>query len=160
MAGQLRSPVRVFLGFTWRVTAVHILTYMVIGGLSYWLVAKRFWAGPEAVPGLRDPQGEFVQQWFLPAQILRGILHAIVFIPFRRLLLEMKRWGGLVVASVLLLIGSVGGISGLIESVVYSTTWHLGLILAHLPEIVVQTLLFGYILLWWERRVEARHPSH
>jgi hypothetical protein len=49
----------------------------------------------------------------------------------------------------------VAGISGVIEDWVYSTTFHLGLFLAHLPEVVVQTLLYGYLLLAWERRKES-----
>lgn len=60
------------------------------------------------------------------------------------------------VASLLLLIGTVAGISGIIEDWVYSTTFHPGLFLAHLPEIVVQTLLYGYLLLAWERHVQKR----
>jgi hypothetical protein len=69
---------------------------------------------------------------------------------------EQARWGGLVIASILLLIGTIAGISGVIEDWVYSTTFHLGLFSAHLPEIVVQTILYGYLLLAWERRVEKR----
>jgi hypothetical protein len=68
----------------------------------------------------------------------------------------MGRRGGLGIASLLLLIGSIAGISGLIEQIAYTTTFHLGLILAHLPEIIIQTLLLGYVLLAWELRVESR----
>jgi hypothetical protein len=39
---------------------------------------------------------------------------------------------------------------------VYSTTFHSGLFLAHLPEIVLQTLLYGYLLLAWERHVQKK----
>jgi hypothetical protein len=40
---------------------------------------------------------------------------------------------------------------------VYTTNFfHPGLFLAHLPEIVLQTLLYGYLLLAWERHVEKR----
>jgi hypothetical protein len=61
-----------------------------------------------------------------------------------------------VVASLLLLIGTVAGISGIIEDWVYSTTFHPGLFMAHLPEIVLQTLLYGYLLLAWERHAQKR----
>ena len=50
---------RVLAGFTFRSTLLNVVTYMVIGGLSYYLVAHRYWEGPEAVPRLRNPQGEF-----------------------------------------------------------------------------------------------------
>lgn len=148
--------VRVFAGFTLCSTALHIVTYFVIGAASYWLLARHFWVGPQALPWLRNPEGEFVQRWFLPAQVVRGLLHGIVLFPLRRALLDMGNWGGLVIASILLLIGSIAGISGAIETWVYSTTFHLGLYLAHLPEIVLQALLYGYLLLAWERRAEQR----
>jgi len=154
MGGQA-SFLRVFPGFCLRTTVLHIVTYFPIGAISYFLIAQKYWTGPEAVPGLRDPGGEFVQRWFLPAQVLRGILHAAVLYPLRKPLLEMGRWGGLMIAAILLMFGWIAGVSGLIEGLVYTTTTHFGLFFAHLPEIVLQTLLFGYLLLWWERRRTA-----
>jgi hypothetical protein len=146
------------MGFIFRSTVLHVLIYFVIGAASYWLVARHYWTGPEALPWLRNPEGEdgFVQRWFLPAQIVRGALHGIALFPLKGALLDMGRWGGLVVASLLLLIGTVAGTSGIIEDWVYSTTFHLGLFLAHLPEVVLQTLLYGYFLLAWERHVQKR----
>lgn len=150
---------RAFVGFAVRSTVLHVLTYFVIGAVSYWLVARRYWTGSEALPWLRNPEGEFVQRWFLPAQIVRGVLHAVALFPLRETLLDMRRSGGLVVASLLLLIGSIAGISGAIEDWVYTTTFHLGLFMAHLPEIVLQTLAYGYLLLAWERRVERKRSA-
>jgi hypothetical protein len=144
------------LGFTLRSTVLHVLTYFVIGAASYWLVARRYWTDPEALPWLRNPEGEFVQRWFLPAQIVRGVLLGVALFPLKGALLGLGRWGGLVVASLLLLIGSVAGISGVIEDWVYSTTFDPRLFLVHLPEIVLQTLLYGYLLLAWQRRAEQR----
>lgn len=156
MAHNTRSILRGFIGFVFRSTVLHVLTYLVIGAASYWLVARRYWVGPEALPWLRNPEGEFVKRWFLPAQVVRGALHGVVLFPLKGALLDMRRWGGLVIASLLLLIGSIAGISGVIEDWVYSTTFHAGLFLAHLPEIVVQTLLYGYLLLAWERRASVK----
>jgi len=150
---------RTFAGFTARSTVLHVLTYIVIGAVSYGLVARRFWTGSEALPWLRNPEGEFVQRWFLPAQIIRGVLHGVALFPLRAALLNRPRSGGLVVASLLLLIGSVAGISGAIEDWVYSTTFHLQLFMAHLPEIVLQTSVYGYLLLAWERRVDRRRAE-
>lgn len=155
MIQKRRIFLRAFVGFAVRSTVLHVLTYFVIGAVSYWLVARRYWTGSEALPWLRNPEGEFVQRWFLPAQIVRGVLHGVVLFPLKGTLLDMRRSGGLVIASVLLLIGSIAGISGIIEDWVYSTTFHFGLFMAHLPEIVLQTLVYGYLLLAWERRVEA-----
>jgi hypothetical protein len=55
------------------------------------------------------------------------------------------------------MIGSVIGINGAIEAWVYTTLFNLDLFLVHLPEVVIQTILYGYLLLAWERRVEKKH---
>ncbi|HSL20134.1 MAG TPA: hypothetical protein VK886_01270 [Vicinamibacterales bacterium] len=157
MTRERRGVWRVLMGFALRSTVLHVATYMIIGAASYWLLARSYWTGPDALPWLRDPEAGFVQRWLFPAQILRGILHGIALFPFRNTLLEMRRWGGAAIAALLLLIGSIAGISGVIEDWVYSTTFHGGLFLVHLPEVVLQTLLYGYGLLAWERRVQRRH---
>ena len=146
-------------GFVWRSTALHVLTYFVIGAASYWLVARSYWTGPEALPWLRDPEADFVQRWLMPAQIVRGALHGAALLPLRGALLAMGAWGGAVIASLLLLIGLIAGISGVIEDLLYTTTFHAGLFFAHLPEVVVQVLLYGYLLLAWERRRGLRAHS-
>jgi hypothetical protein len=152
-----RSILRVLVGFTYRSTLLHVITYLVVGGLSYHFVAHRYWEGPQALPGLQNPHSAHVMRWFVPAQIIRGILHGFVLFPLRRALLDMKRWGGLVIGSILFMFGSVIGIGGAIEGWVYTTNFHLPLFLAHLPEVVIQTLLYGYLLLAWERRVERKY---
>jgi hypothetical protein len=155
MAQEPRGVLRGSVGFVSRSTVLHVVTYFVIGAASYWLVARRYWTGPEALPWLRDPEGDFVPRWFMPAQVVRGALYGVALFPLRKALLAMGAWGGSVIASLLLLIGLIAGISGVIEDWVYSTTFHAGLFLAHLPEVVVQTLLYGYLLLAWERRRET-----
>jgi hypothetical protein len=154
MTPDARGFLRGYLGFIGRSTVLHVATYVVIGAASYWLVARSYWTGPEALPWLRDPEGDFVQRWFMPAQVVRGVLYGAALLPLRPALLAMGARGGLVIASILLLIGMVAGINGVIEEWVYGTTFHLGLFLAHLPEVIIQTLLYGYLLLGWERRTE------
>ena len=43
-------------------------------------MARCYWTGPEALPWLRNPEGEFVQRWFLPAQIVRGALRGVALL--------------------------------------------------------------------------------
>ena len=57
-----RGFIRTLAGFTARSTVLHVVTYFVIGALSYWLVARCYWTGSEALPWLRNPEGEFVRQ--------------------------------------------------------------------------------------------------
>lgn len=159
MTQSTRGTARLLIGWTVRSTILHFVTYLVIGAASYWLVARQYWTGPEALPWLRNPEGEFVQRWFLPAQVVRGALLGIALFPVRRALLSMQHSGGIVIAGVLLLVGSIAGISGNIETWVYTTTFDFGLFLAHLPEIVVQTVVFGYLLLAWERRADRKRAG-
>ncbi len=106
-----------------------------------------------------DPRAEplrFFQLRKLPAQVLRALLLAVALYPLRRAFMDLGRCGGLVIASLLIIIGQIAGLAGLIEGVVYTEDVPLGLVLAHLPEVVIQAMLFGYLLLWWERKVESK----
>ena len=154
MASTRRSVVRALMGFSLRSSVVHTVTYFVVGALAFRFMTHTY---DEAAPGMRDVHGGFVMRWFLPAQIVRGLLLGFVFFPLRTALLDMRGLGGLVVAGVLVMIGCIVGINGAIESWVYSTRFDLGLSLVHLPEVIIQTLLYGYLLLAWERRVEKRY---
>jgi hypothetical protein len=80
--------------------------------------------------------------------------HGIALFPLRSVLLRMGHSGGFAIAALLLLIGWIAGISGIIEQAVYTSTFDLRLSLIHLPEIVLQTLLYGYLLIAWERRAD------
>jgi hypothetical protein len=154
MKSTQRSFLRVLAGFTFRSTVVHTVTYMIIGALAFQFMTHRY---DEATPGIQDLHGPHVMHWFFLAQIVRGILHGLVLFPLRRALLDMKRWGGLVVGSILFMVGSVIGIGGAIEMWVYTTGFNPTIFLVHLPEVVIQTILFGYLLLAWERRVEKKY---
>jgi hypothetical protein len=154
MAHDARGLTRALAGFVVRSTVLHVVTYFLIGAASYWLVARRYWTGSEALAWLRDPEGDFVPRWFLPAQVLRGVVFGLALFPLRGTLLGMGARGGSVIAALLLLIGMVAGANGVVEEAVYRTTFHAGLFLAHLPEIVIQAFLYGYLLVAWERRAE------
>jgi len=60
---------------------------------------------------------------------------------------------GTVIAARLLLVASFAGISGEIETAFIQQHSTSGFF-AQLPEIFIQTILYGYLLLAWERRVE------
>lgn len=154
MTSTKRSFFRVLVGFTLRSTLLHVITYMVIGALAFHFMTHRY---DETAAGMQDLHGQHVMHWFFLAQIVRGLLLGLVLFPLRRALLDLKCWGGLVVAVILFMIGSVIGINGAIEAWVYTTLFNLYLFLVHLPEVVIQTILYGYLLLAWERRVEKKH---
>ncbi|WP_455286436.1 hypothetical protein [[Eubacterium] cellulosolvens] len=145
--------VKTFSFFAIRVVIVHTLTYMVAG----WIALSLQWGGTYGGEALqwyiRDPTSQYVQTWFIPAQILRAILLAVAFYPFLGRIMAMKRFGWLTVASGYLLIGTLAGSGGTIEDIVY-TKVPAEFLLATLPEVVLQGLLFGYLLTLWQRQAK------
>ena len=156
MKSNKRSLLRILVGFTFRSTVLHLVTYMVIGALAFHFMTHRY---DEMAAGMQDLHGQHVMHWLFPAQIVRGILHGLVLFPLRTALLDMKRWGGLVVGSILFMFGSAIGINGAIEGWVYSIRFNPDLFWVHLPEVIIQTTLYGYLLLAWERRVEKKYEA-
>ena len=109
--------------------AAHVTTYFLAGAIAYPLLTKEFYVGPnpifatflrtEAEPGL----WAHVIRWFLPAQILRGVLIAAVLYPLFDI---MKLWTFgkrfLWIASVYLVFGfwaATVAAPGTIEGMVY-----------------------------------------
>jgi len=145
--------VKRFSFFACRVVIVHTVTYMVAGWIAYSLQWGGTYGGEALQWYMRDPNSQYVQTWFVPAQILRGIILAVAFYPFLSRIMEIRRWGWLTVASGYLLIGTLAGSSGTIESIVYTkvpASFHL----ATLPEVALQGLMFGYLLFLWQRRAK------
>jgi hypothetical protein len=148
-----KNVIRSLARFTFRSALLHTLTYFIVGSLSFWFITHSY---DETTSGMRDIHGQFVAHWFLPGQIVRGILFGLVLFPLRDALLGMKHWGGFIVANILFTIGSIIGINGVIETWIYTTSFNSVLFLVHLPEVLIQSLLYGYLLLAWERRVIAQ----
>jgi hypothetical protein len=117
--------------------------------LAYYIQWGGVYGGP-AMQTYMKPPSEF-GPWVIPSQILRGLILAVALYPFLGRILELKRWGWLSVSSLYLLIGTIAGSGGVIEHIVFTTT-PVFFTLATLPEIVVQGLMFGYLLVFWERR--------
>ncbi|MBZ5545327.1 MAG: hypothetical protein LAO07_16870 [Acidobacteriia bacterium] len=137
--------------FSAKVVAAHVTTYFVAGAIFYQFLTKDFYTGPnpifatfmrtEAEPDL----WAHVMTWFLPAQILRGVLMAAVLYP---LFDTLKTWSFgrrfLWIASVYLVFAfwsAAGAAPGTIEGMVYMRPPITGLV--HLkvqPEIIFQGL--------------------
>ncbi len=140
---------RTFAFFTTRAIIVHLVTYYVAGLVAYFIQWNGVYGGP-AMQNFMKPPSEYAP-WVIPSQILRGIVLAIALYPFLSRILEMKRWGWVSVSSLYLLIGTIAGSGGVIELIVYTTT-PIYFTLATLPEIAAQGLMFGFLLVFWERR--------
>jgi hypothetical protein len=86
---------RRFLSFAIQVTVAHVVSYFVIGA-AYALLTKSFYEGsnPVFATFMRTPAEpelwKHVKTWFLPGQVLRGILMAALLYPFFD---RLKAWG-------------------------------------------------------------------
>ena len=140
-----------FLVFAAKVVAAHVTTYFLAGIIFYQFLTKDFYTGPnpifaafmrtEAEPDL----WAHVIRWFLPAQILRGVLIAAVLYPLFDIL-KLWTFGKrfLWIASVYLVFGfwaATVAAPGTIEGMVYMRPFITPLV--HLqvqPEIICQGL--------------------
>jgi len=157
---------KTFLRFAVKVTVAHVVTYFVAGALAYQLLTKPFYVGPDAVFASfmrteADPAlWSHVMRWFLPGNMLRGILMALALFPFLDRLTSWpfgKRF--LSLAGLYLIFGfwaTAVAAPGTLEGMVYMrpeiTPY------AHVtvqPEIVVQGLAFTAWLAWWVAREPA-----
>ena len=68
-------------------TLLYVVTYLVIGALTYQLVTKQFYAGDEPVFALYlrseedAAQWNHVERWQLPLLLVRSLLLALVMLP-------------------------------------------------------------------------------
>lgn len=144
-------PLKRFTVFAAKVSAAQVVTYFVAGAIFYQLLTKDYYTGPNPIfAAFMRTEAEpelwaHVMRWFLPAQILRGILMAAVLYP---LFDTLKTWSFrkrfLWIASLYLVFSlwaAAGAAPGGIEGMVYLRPPLTGLI--HLkvqPEIIFQGL--------------------
>ena len=141
-----------FSYFTARVVILHVVTFLTAGWIALALQWEGVYGGETVQFFFRDPYSQYVQTWLIPTEILRGILLAIALYPFLGKIMEMKRWGWLAVASNYLLIGEIG--VGTIELITYSNL-PASFLLASVPEAAIDALLFGCLLVLWQRRANT-----
>jgi hypothetical protein len=150
---EVSRGVNAFLRFYARLTAAHLFSYVLVGGISYMLIMRHSWDGIPADTGVRAITSSHVQFWIWPMQFFRGLILAAVFFPLRQTLLKMGRGGGLLVAGMMVGLGCLAGFNGLLENLIFYRNVSLYLYYIHIPEILGQTLLFGYALMWVERNL-------
>ena len=147
---------KAFARFYGRVAVAHFLSYVLVGAASYMLIMRHVWGDFPANLGLRDITSSHVQLWIWPAQFVRALVLAAVFFPLRATLLRRGRLGGLLAAAIMVGIGCLAGFNGLIENLIFYNNVSLYLYYVHIPEILAQTLLFGYSLMWLEKNAAYR----
>jgi hypothetical protein len=142
-----------FSSFTWRVAASHVLTYFVFGLLASTLFEYRtLYAETELRHLMRSTDTAWVAAG--PAlQFLRGTMFAIVLWPVADRVVHGVR-GGLLLYGLMLglaVLGTAGPAPGSLEGMIY-TTLPLRIHLIGLPEVIVQTGAFSFLLVAWCRK--------
>ena len=136
---------------------VHTVTYFVAGLLAYTLNDyERMYAEPPLSYFMRPTTDRIVMAGPL-LQPIRGVLFALAFYPLRSILFGTRR-GWLVLWWLLLALGvlstfgpAFGSVEGLIYTVIPAREQLLGL-----WEVVLQSLLFAFILFHWVVHPEKR----
>jgi hypothetical protein len=151
---------RRFLIFASKVTAAHIITYLLAGAIAYPLLTKEFYVGANPIFKLFmrtevEPElWKHVATWFLPAQFLEGLLIAAALYPFFDTLMLWsfsKRF--LSVSGLYIVLGfwaATVAAPGTIEGLVYLRPIFTPLV--HLkvqPEILGEGLALGALVALW-----------
>lgn len=146
-----------FPRFFFRVTASHLVTYMVAGLLALSILDYETFFQTDVLACLMRP---VTSPWVAAGpglQVIRGLIFAVALYPFRHVFLAERRgwlmlWGLLLGLSVL---STTGPAPGSVEGMIY-TKIPLRAHLHGLPETVLQTLAFSALLTTWYRRP---HPA-
>jgi hypothetical protein len=136
---------------------VHTVTYFILGVLSFTLLDyATLYAGPGIKQFLRQTSDPLVMAGPLFQPIRGLLLGAILY--FLREPLFHRRHGWLVLWATLVVIGILSpyvAAPGSLEGLVY-TTVPLAFHLSSLPEVILQTLMFSWLLFFWVCHPEKR----
>jgi len=137
--------------FFWRITACHMVTYMIVGFIAYKVMDY---------PALFSDACSIMVPTDSPRvalgpslQVIRGLIFALVLFPFRHVFLDeklgwLKLWGlflGLAILS------TAGPAPGSVEGMIYTKAPIAGQIIG-LWEVVLQTLAMSVMVVLWHRR--------
>lgn len=160
MKHQEEGQIREFLIFAGKVALVHTVTYFVFGLIMSNLFDYGRLFQQEVIRDFMRPIDSSSALLGPLVQPIRGLLLALGLWPIRRTIVENKRgwlilWGLFVIFGIL---GTPAAAPSSLEGVIYSKLplWYH---LIGLPEILLQTLTFSFILVWWERRRYQPGPS-
>jgi hypothetical protein len=144
-----------FLPLAAKTVVCHTLTYFLMGALAYhFLHYEEFINKPNS--GMHPTTSTWVL--FGPAlQVVRGVLFAAVFYPFREKLFG-RRNGWLLMSWMLIALGILGTFAapaGSLEGFIYTTT-PIAIQLRGYLEIVPQALLLSALLCYWVNHPEKK----
>lgn len=151
---MVSAGVKNFVRFVGNVVLAHVVTYFVAGAIAYPTLTKQFYEGANPVfasfmrTPLQSDTWQHAANWFLPANLLRGLLIGLVLYP---LLPTLRQWSYrkrfLMISALYLVFGfwaAAVAAPGTIEGMVYLRPEFTAYAHAMVqPEIVGQGLAFG-----------------
>jgi hypothetical protein len=142
---------------TMKTIVVHTVTYFIAGILAYNINDyKTLYAQPPLVYLMRQTTDPIVMAGAL-FQPIRGVIFALAFYPLRSILFAKPR-GWLIMWWLLLALGvlsTFGPAFGSVEGLIYTTIPARAQILG-LWEVVLQSLLFSFLLFHWVNQPQKR----
>ena len=109
-----------------------------------------------AISYLRDPHNPNMQLAIWPAQVVRGLLFALVLFPYRKRFIEMGAWaGGFTFGAIIFVIGFIAASGGMFEHFVYFNEYPIKFALITSIEILVQAALMGTWIVSWMKRTRS-----
>ncbi len=139
--------------FIWRVTAIHVITYFIIGILSMYIFNYRNLFESGNLGLIMKPLDSPWVPLGPGLQIFRGLIFAIVLWPFKSIFLSkekgwLKLWLLFIGLSILSTFGpAIGSIDGMIY-----TTIPIKQQLTFLPELVIQSFLLSFCIYYWYQK--------
>lgn len=149
----MSSKLKTILGWIARATVVQFVTYFVFGIIFFNVFNYAYlYSLPEVSTYLRPTTDPLVMAGpFL--QLIRGPIIALALYPVRKVFLEEKHgwlllWGLMLG---LMIFAPAGAAPGSIEGLIY-TKIPLWFHAISLPETILQTLTFSWLLVAWQKR--------
>lgn len=137
--------------FFLRITACHMVTYMIVGAFAYTIMDYPAQFSEEC--SIMIPTDSARVALGPSLQVIRGLIFALALYPFRHVFLDQERgwlklWGlflGLAILS------TAGPAPGSVEGMIYTKVPILGQIIG-LWEVVLQTLATSVLIVMWHRK--------
>jgi hypothetical protein len=151
VSNMVISPV----SYIWKVTASHTAAYFLAGIFAYIFMNYRAAFGSDALSCYMRPVDSPWTAIGPALQLLRGVLIALILLPFRKTLFEEK-WGGLKLALLIFglsFLSTIGPTPGSFEGFIY-TKLGIGYQLLGYPEALIYVAVFSSASVAW-----YRHPK-
>jgi hypothetical protein len=150
-----------FLRFAGIFAGAQLVSYFVAGGVARAMGVDAFYPpSPTALSYLKSMDAIGAELGTIAlAQIVRGILFAIVLFPLRRAMLSLPLWlEAVTLGGIVLIFGYVAASGGMIEHFVFFSEYPAQFALITSVEVLLQSLILGFGVAWLDRALGGAVP--